>query len=50
MKKVKENGRIEGEKAKQIEIVKEMLKEGMDIGLIAKITKLTEKEIENIRR
>ena len=42
--KVKENGKIE----EKLEIAQEMLKEGMNVKLIAKITKLTEEEIKNM--
>ena len=40
----------EGEKNKAIEIAKEMLKEGMEIEKIIKITKLTDKELEKLKK
>ena len=40
----------EGEKNKTIEIAKEMLKEGMEIEKIIKITKLTDKELEKLKK
>lgn len=43
-----EEGKIEGEKNKQIEIAKNMIKENMDIDLISKITGLTIEEINKL--
>ena len=43
-------GRAEGEKLEKIEIVKEMLKNNFTIEQIKTITKLTEEEIEEIRK
>ena len=48
VKKGIEEGKKEGEKNKVIEIAKEMLKEGMEIEKIIKITGLTEEELEEI--
>ena len=45
----REEGIKTGEKNKQIEIAKIMLKKGMDIKLVAEITNLTIKEIEQIK-
>lgn len=42
------DGIEQGEKSKAIEIAKELLKDGMNIDKISKITKLTREEIENI--
>ena len=42
-------GKIKGEKEKSIEIAKEMLKKGMAVDLICEITKLSRKEIEQIK-
>jgi len=42
-------GKIEGETAKAVEIVKTMLEEGFDVAAIAKITKLTLTEIEALK-
>ena len=47
--KGKEEGIKEGEKNKQIEIVKRMLKEKMPIDMIEKITELTKEEIKQIQ-
>ena len=48
-----EEGRIEGRKEgmrkKSIEIAKELLKEKMPVDKIARITGLTEEEIENLK-
>jgi len=41
--------RKEAEKEKQKIIAKEMLKEGLNIDLIAKITKLSQKEIKDLQ-
>lgn len=46
----REEGRKEGEKEKTIEIAKEMLAKGIEIELIKEITKLTEEELENIKK
>ena len=46
----REEGRKEGEKEKTIEIAKEMLSKGIEIELIKEITKLTEEELENIKK
>jgi len=43
------DGKIEGETTKAIEIAKTMLAEGFEVDTIAKITKLTPKEIENLK-
>jgi len=45
----KEEGVIEGEKQKSIEIAKELLKDGMPLEKISKITKLSLDEIEKIK-
>ena len=50
MSGAREEGIEEGEKKKTIEIAKEMLSKGMDIELIKEITKLTEEELENIKK
>ena len=42
-------GKTEGEKNKQIEIAKEMIKEGIEIEKVIKIIKLTKEEIENLK-
>ena len=39
-----------GEKNKTTEIAKEMLKKGMNIELIREITKLTDKELEKLKK
>jgi len=41
-------GKEEGEKNKSIEIAKNMLKEGLDVNLISKLSGLTVEEIENL--
>ena len=46
----REEGRKEGEKEKTKEIAKEMLAKGIEIELIKEITKLTEEELENIKK
>ena len=46
----REEGRKEGEKEKTIEIAKEMLAKGIEIELIKEITKLSEEELENIKK
>ena len=46
----REEGIKEGEKKKTIEIAKEMLAKGIEIELIKEITKLTEEELENIKK
>ena len=43
-----ENGKKDGIKKNRIEIVKNMLKEGVDKKFISKVTGLTEKEVDNI--
>lgn len=43
------DGKVEGETAKAIEIVKTMFEEGFDVATIAKITKLTTTEIEALK-
>ena len=48
MSGAKEEGEKIGERNKTIEIAKEMLKEGMEIEKIIKITGLTEEELEEI--
>ena len=42
-------GIFEGEKSKEIEIVRKMLKEGVEIKSIEKFTGLTKEEIEKIK-
>ena len=46
----REEGRKEGEKEKTIEIAKEMLAKEIEIELIKEITKLSEEELENIKK
>ena len=48
--KEKKNGKIEGEKKKSIEIAKKMLKEKVPIEMIENYTKVSIREIENIKR
>ena len=43
-------GRLEGEKAKAVEIAKEMLRDGFPIDKIQKFTKLTRAEVETISK
>ncbi len=43
-----EQGHIEGEKAKAIEIAKNMLKEGLDVSIITKTTGLTKERIQSL--
>ena len=43
----KEEGKIEGKKEGKLEVAKNLLKEGMTIEKISKITGLTEQQIEN---
>ena len=50
MSGAKEEGEKIGERNKTIEIAKEMLKEGMEIEKIIKITKLTDKELEKLKK
>ena len=50
MSGAREEGIEEGEKKKTIEIAKEMLAKGIEIELIKEITKLTEEELENIKK
>ncbi len=45
----KEEGIKEGHKQEQMTIAKEMLKENMDVKTIAKITKLSIKQIEDLK-
>jgi predicted transposase/invertase (TIGR01784 family) len=45
----KAEGKIEGATSKAIEIAKTMLAEGFEITTIAKITKLTTKEIDSLK-
>ena len=47
-KREKEKGRKEGERKKQIEIAKELLKLGIKIEDIEKATKLTKEEIQKL--
>lgn len=47
-KRGRELGKAEGEKAKAIEIAKEMLKQGLSIEIIISTTKLTKEEIEKL--
>ena len=44
-----DKGKLAGEREKQIEIAKSMLKENMDIEMIIKITGLTKQEIEKLQ-
>jgi len=44
-----EKGKIEGEELKAREIAIEMLREGLEIGLISRITGLSEKEVKRLR-
>lgn len=46
----REEGRAEGREKEQIKIIQGMLNEGLSVDLIAKITKLSEKKIEQIGR
>ena len=48
-RKEKQNGIEEGAKEKQIEIAKEMLREGEPIEKIMKFTHLSEEEIKNLK-
>lgn len=48
MRESKEEGREEGRKENQIEIAKELLKLGMSIEDIEKVTKLDKEEIEKL--
>ena len=50
MSGAREEGIEEGEKKKTIEIAKEMLAKGIKIELIKEITKLSEEELENIKK
>ncbi len=50
MSGAREEGIEEGEKKKTIEIAKEMLAKGIEIELIKEITKLSEEELENIKK
>ena len=45
----REDARKEGSKESKLEIAKAMLKEKMDINLIAKVTKLSIEEIEQLK-
>ena len=47
-KKGKEDGREEGEHNKAIQIATDMKKEGLDLALIVKMTKLSLEEIEKL--
>jgi len=49
IQKGKEEGLKEGEKKAKIEIVKNSLKEGLDIDIISKLTGLTIEEIKKIK-
>ncbi len=51
LQRISENNiREEGERKKETEIVKEMLKDGVNVERIKKYTKLTKEEIEEIRK
>jgi len=41
----KAEGKVEGRKERMIEIARDMLADGMEIGKVAKLTKLSEEEI-----
>lgn len=43
-------GRKEGEKIKAIEVVKNMLREGLDTRIIVRVTGIYRKEVEEIKR
>jgi predicted transposase/invertase (TIGR01784 family) len=45
----KEEGREEGREERNIEIAKELLKNGIDIDIIAKSTSLTREQIERLK-
>ena len=47
---IREEGREEGERKKETEIIKEMLKNSFTTEQIKKVTKLTEEEIEEIKK
>ena len=49
-KKELKNGRREGEKTKELEIVKSLIKMGMTTEQIMEATKLTKNEIETIKK
>ncbi len=49
MNTVRNEGIIEGEKAKSLEIAKKMLEMESDIEFITKVTGLTKSEIENLK-
>ena len=44
-----EEGKVSGEKSRQLKIAKNMLKEKMPIEMIMKMTELTKEEIENLK-
>jgi predicted transposase/invertase (TIGR01784 family) len=50
IEKGKIEGKLEGEKQKTIEIAKELFEDGMPLEKISKITKLSIKEIEKIKK
>jgi len=43
--KGKKEGKVEGRKERTIEIARDMLADGMEIGKVAKLTKLSEEEV-----
>lgn len=45
----RKEGLLEGEKMAMIQVARDMLKRGFDLDTIANITKLTPKEIEQLR-
>jgi len=48
-KAVTDTAFADGEKAKAFEVAKTMLAEGFDISTVARLTKLTESEIESLK-
>ncbi|MBO5590074.1 MAG: hypothetical protein J5923_02385 [Acidaminococcaceae bacterium] len=44
-KEGKAEGKVEGRKERTIEIARDMLADGMEIGKVAKLTKLSEEEV-----
>jgi len=50
MKKGKEEGIKEGKKAATRELALELLKEGSSVAFVAKVTRLSQKEIEELRK
>ena len=49
LQKEKQNGIAKGERAKQLEIAKNLIAKGFEKNEIAEITKLSIEEIENLR-